>query len=92
MSSFDSSYDGIPPWDIQKAQNAIITQFKNRKIVSPVLDIGCGTGYTALYLADQGLNVTGIDSSPKAIKKAKLKGNRANLTFFVHDLFSIFFG
>ncbi len=93
MSSFDSSYDGTPPWDIKKAQNAIVNQFKKGKFVSPVLDIGCGTGDNALYLADQGLNVTGIDSSPKAIKKAKIKskikGNPPNLTFLIQDLFSL---
>jgi SAM-dependent methyltransferase len=38
------------------------------------LDIGCGAGRHALYLQTKGLDVTGIDSSPGAIKVCKLRG------------------
>ena len=41
-----------------------------------VLDIGCGAGRHALYLQSQGLNVTGIDNSPLAIKVCRLRGLR----------------
>src|SRR6185369_17479108 len=33
-----------------------------------VLDIGCGGGRHSLYLQGKGLDVTGIDNSPLAIK------------------------
>lgn len=39
-----------------------------------VLDIGCGAGRHALYLQEQGFDVTGIDSSPGAVKVCKLRG------------------
>lgn len=39
-----------------------------------VLDVGCGAGRHALYLQEKGLDVTGIDSSPLAIKICKLRG------------------
>ncbi len=39
-----------------------------------VLDIGCGAGRHALYLQEKGFHVTGIDSSPGAIKVCKLRG------------------
>ncbi|MBN1343471.1 MAG: class I SAM-dependent methyltransferase [Phycisphaerae bacterium] len=39
-----------------------------------VLDIGCGAGRHAIHLQDQGLDVTGIDLSPLAIKVCKLRG------------------
>lgn len=39
-----------------------------------ILDIGCGAGRHALYLQKKGLDVTGIDSSPLAIKVCKLRG------------------
>lgn len=41
-----------------------------------VLDVGCGAGRHALYLQRKGLSVTGIDSSPLAIKICKLRGLR----------------
>ena len=39
-----------------------------------VLDVGCGAGRHALYLQKKGLAVTGIDTSPLAIKICKLRG------------------
>jgi len=45
-----------------------------------VLDIGCGAGRHSLYLQGKGLDVTGIDNSPLAIKVCKLRGlKRAKL-------------
>jgi len=38
---------------------------------SVILDIGCGTGHHVCKLAENGLNVLGIDTSPSMIKKAK---------------------
>ncbi|MBX7185003.1 MAG: class I SAM-dependent methyltransferase [Vicinamibacteria bacterium] len=40
---------------------------------SRVLDIGCGTGEDAVWLAAQGCLVHGIDPSPKMIEAAKAK-------------------
>ncbi|MBM3256597.1 MAG: class I SAM-dependent methyltransferase [Candidatus Moranbacteria bacterium] len=39
-----------------------------------VLDIGCGAGRVALFLQNKGLEATGIDNSPLAIKVCKLRG------------------
>jgi SAM-dependent methyltransferase len=39
-----------------------------------VLDLGCGTGQAALYLAGRGASVTGIDCSPSAIGFARRMG------------------
>ena len=39
-----------------------------------VLDIGCGAGRHSLYLQRKGLDVTGIDNSPLAIKVSRLRG------------------
>jgi SAM-dependent methyltransferase len=39
-----------------------------------VLDIGCGAGRHALYLQDQGLEVLGIDISPKSVEVARKRG------------------
>lgn len=39
-----------------------------------ILDIGCGAGRHSLYLQDNGLKTTGIDTSPLAIKICKRRG------------------
>lgn len=39
-----------------------------------VLDVGCGAGRVCLYLQKKGLEVTGIDISPKAIEVCKKRG------------------
>lgn len=46
---------------------------------SHILDVGCGTGQTAAYLANRyGAKVTGIDNNPTMVAKAekRLKKNR----------------
>lgn len=40
----------------------------------PVLDVGCGAGQHALWLARRGVDVTGIDVSPHAIRAARERG------------------
>ena len=42
-----------------------------------VLDIGVGAGRHALYLEDQGLDVTGADISPRALRVARERGLRS---------------
>ena len=38
-----------------------------------MLDVGCGTGENALYLAQNGFSVVGVDLSTRAIVAAKAK-------------------
>lgn len=45
-----------------------------------ILDVGCGTGQTAAYLASvYQANVTGIDAHPLMIEKARLRMQKAHL-------------
>src|SRR6266566_3792935 len=70
---FDAAYTGLPPWDIGRPQQAYVELVQTGKIHGSVLDVGCGTGEHALYLAQHGHEVWGIDSSPTAIQKAQQK-------------------
>ncbi len=47
-----------------------------RHVQGRVLDVGCGAGQHATYLQTQGFGVTGIDSSPLAVKLCRLRGLR----------------
>jgi len=44
-----------------------------------VLDIGCGAGNHALYLQENGLDITGLDISEGAIETCKLRGLKKTL-------------
>jgi SAM-dependent methyltransferase len=50
-----------------------------------VLDVACGRGRHAKYLADKGFYVTGIDLSVESINIAK-KLENGHLSFFQHDM------
>jgi cyclopropane fatty-acyl-phospholipid synthase-like methyltransferase len=73
MSGFDKAYEGTPPWDIGRPQKEIIRLESDGEIQRSVLDVGCGTGEHALYLAQRGHEVWGVDSAAAAIERAKAK-------------------
>jgi cyclopropane fatty-acyl-phospholipid synthase-like methyltransferase len=84
MDFFDSAYRGTPPWDIGRPQKEFTELVRHGEITGSVLDIGCGSGDNALFFAQEGFDVWGIDSSPLAIEKAQEKGAQRGLT--VHFL------
>ncbi|NNN14113.1 MAG: class I SAM-dependent methyltransferase [Acidimicrobiaceae bacterium] len=44
------------------------------------LDLGCGTGRNALWLASKGWSVTGVDSSYVGLSQARARARRLNLS------------
>ena len=52
---------------------------------SRLLDVACGAGRHAKYLASKGFRVTGFDLAAESINKAK-KAERPGLRFFRHDM------
>lgn len=50
-----------------------------------MLDVACGRGRHARYLADKGFDVTGIDLSEESISMAR-KLENDHLSFFQHDM------
>ena len=70
---FEQMYTGLAPWDIGRAQRAIVERTEAGEIRGSVLDVGCGTGDNALYLATKGHDVTGLDFVPVAIDRARAK-------------------
>ncbi|MCR4847948.1 MAG: methyltransferase domain-containing protein [Bacteroidales bacterium] len=54
-----------------------------------VLEIGCGDGYGASFLADSEAEVTAVDIDSRSINYAKHKYEKSNLTFRVYDGYSM---
>jgi ubiquinone/menaquinone biosynthesis C-methylase UbiE len=84
---FQSSYQGQAPWDIPGPQPAFVKLEESGAIRGSVLDVGCGTGENALYLASRGHEVWGVDFVPVAIERARKKAGerRLNVHFQVGD-------
>jgi 2-polyprenyl-3-methyl-5-hydroxy-6-metoxy-1,4-benzoquinol methylase len=76
---FDDIYRDGAPWDIGRPQNEFVQLEAAGEIIGSVLDVGCGTGENALFLAAQGHEVWGIDITARAINTAKTKAKERNL-------------
>lgn len=87
--NWDERYasDERQPWDIGGPQPAFAALIDQITIKEPVLDVGCGTGDLAIYIAAKGYSVVGIDCSPNAITTAQNKaaGQKLDVTFEVAD-------
>jgi len=88
-AAFEKFYGGQVPWDIGKPQPPFAAAAD--RVTSPVLDAGCGTGDTALFLAARGHRVTGIDFLEEPIRRARAKAARQGLSveFLVKDALAL---
>lgn len=77
--TWDDAYRGQPPWEIGHAQRVFMELEAAGQIVGSVLDVGCGTGENALYLAERGHEVWGVDLSSVAIERAMVKSHARRL-------------
>ncbi len=69
---------GRTPWDTNITPPEVM-EFISQNPAGRALDLGCGTGTNAISLARVGWEVTGVDFSSKAIRKAREKARLAGL-------------
>jgi SAM-dependent methyltransferase len=88
-STFESAYAGQAPWDIGRPQKALVSVAD--QITGSILDAGCGTGENALFFAERGHKVTGIDFLTEPINRAKQKAAQRGeaATFLVMDALAL---
>ncbi len=71
--AWDGRYHATPPWDIGRPQPPLLALASSGGLAGRVLDVGCGTGEHTLMAASLGLEATGVDVSPTAIRLAEEK-------------------
>ncbi len=76
------------PWDIGAREELVALVDSGRIKPCRTIDLGCGTGANAIYLAQKGFEVTGVDFAEAAIDKAKTRALEADVQveFIVDDL------
>ena len=89
----DDIYRNVPleeiPWNIETPPQLLVELIDSGKIKPcSAIDLGCGAGNYAVYLASRGFEVTGVDFSSEAIKiaKANTLKKKVQCSFFVADL------
>jgi SAM-dependent methyltransferase len=69
------------PWFSPRPSPWVVNSVRDRHFRPDdrILDVGCGTGSTLLWLSRHGFRVSGIDVSPIAIRIAASRAHRARL-------------
>lgn len=86
-------YEMIPlekiPWNVETPPAVLVELVQSGKLKPcKAIDLGCGAGNYAIYLAGKGFDVTGVDISPVAIKHARENALKKGVKcrFLVTDL------
>lgn len=80
---------GKPRWDTNITPPELVNLIEKQNTKpGRALDLGCGTGTNAIYLAQHGWESVGVDFVGKAINTAKGKAKKAdvNVEFFQGDV------
>ena len=74
------------PW-VGQAQSELVKLFESGELLpGRAIDLGCGEGNNAIFLANHGFQVSGVDHSRAAIDKARAKARKAGAEVeFLHD-------
>ncbi|NDL60076.1 class I SAM-dependent methyltransferase [Phytoactinopolyspora mesophila] len=81
---YANSGDNSPPWEIGQPQPALAAMINQNVIGHRVVDVGCGTGDLAIYLASHGYQATALDMSQVAIDQARRKAEKQGVTISFH--------
>lgn len=79
---------GAAPWDTGPRPELVELVESGRLKPGRAIDLGSGTGWNCVYLAQQGFEVTGVDYTPAAIETGRSRAEEAGVSieFHVDDL------
>src|SRR5690349_7943000 len=82
MADWELHYQNdTPPWETGRHSSElqrVLTE--NRIAPSRAVELGCGSGINAVWLAQQGFDVTGIDISQTAIERAQRRASASGVS------------
>jgi len=91
LLDWDAMYRaGTPPWDTGCPSRELMSLVEAGRIrPCTTLELGCGTGANAVYLARRRFEVTAIDGSPLALERARLRAEQSSalIRFVLADVF-----
>jgi SAM-dependent methyltransferase len=79
---------GQLPWDTGQPEPLLVEFVKSGAVTpGPTLEIGAGTGTNAIWMAERGFDVLGVDVSPLAVERAqaKIEGRALRCRFAAWD-------
>ena len=77
------------PWHMESPSEILVDLVRSGKVLPcRAIDLGCGAGTNAIFLAGAGFEMTGVDISPRAIEMARERAAQEGVrcTFLVADL------
>jgi SAM-dependent methyltransferase len=88
---WDAKYrEGTPPWDTG-VPSAELVRVLEEGWIRPcsVLELGCGSGADAVYLAKRKFDVTAVEWSPTALERARTRAELvgASICFVLDDVY-----
>ena len=78
---------GFKPWDRGVSPPELVAAVEGPEALEAgrALDLGCGTGTNAIYLARRGWEVTAVDAVGRPLRTARRKADAAGVSpWFVH--------
>src|SRR5438046_3594526 len=81
VEHWDNRYrEGDSPWDTGRPSSEL-QRLLQEENVRPcrALELGCGTGTNAVWLAQQGYDVTAVDLAPLALERAEVRAKAAGV-------------
>ncbi len=80
---YDAMYRVGAPWEGGPRPELVELVTNGRILPGSAIDLGCGSGANAIFLAKHGFDVVGVDFSPVAISKAVRKAGATRGVRFV---------
>lgn len=73
---------GFTPWEHAEPPEPLADLIEGPRALPPgdMIDIGCGTGHDAIYAARHGWAVTGVDTVPRALQRARANARAAGVS------------